>query len=320
MSVETVEFFTHDGDLAMQTLTELYAPDRPFKLSSTRKELEFSLRATQVGDLHGSLFRHNITTRALAPPFEDFMAVTVLDGAIRWISGGEDLALGPGDVLRCPTTAGSDTAYDGYEIAMVRIPAAAVEQVAQARAGLPAGQLRFDGMVPVSPAAARQWRQLSRFVHQSLSEPESLAATPLLNPQLIEMIAAMALAVFPNTTMTTAYSPGPSWVPPTAVRRAAAFIEAHAGQPVTLADIAAVAGVTDRALQYAFRRHYHLTPTGYLRQVRLERAHHDLRAADPASVVTVAAVARKWGWASPTQFSAAYRSQFGYPPSRTLRT
>jgi AraC-like DNA-binding protein len=320
MPVETVEFSTRDADLAMQTLTEVYAPDRPFRLSGTRKRLEFSLRATQVGDLHGGRFRSNMPTRALAAPFEDFMAATVLDGAIGWISGGEDLALGRGDVVRYPTTAGSDTAYDGYEVALVRIPIAAVELVAQARTGLPAGQLRFDGMVPVSPAAARQWRQLDRFVHQSLSEPELLAATPLLNPQLIEMVAAMALAVFPNTTMTTTYSPGPSWVPPAAVRRAAAFIEAHPDQPVTLADIAAVAGVTGRALQYAFRRHYQLTPTGYLRQVRLERAHHDLRTADPASAVTVAAVARKWGWASPTQFSAVYRRQFGHPPSRTLRT
>jgi AraC-like DNA-binding protein len=31
-------------------------------------------------------------------------------------------------------------------------------------------------------------------------------------------------------------------------------------------------------------------------------------------------VARQWGWASPSQFSAAYRRQFGLPPSQTLRS
>ena len=57
-----------------------------------------------------------------------------------------------------------------------------------------------------------------------------------------------------------------------------------------------------------------MTPTWYLRRVRLARAHQQLRAADPASGVTVAAVARQWGWASPSQFSAAYRRQFDLPP------
>ena len=104
------------------------------------------------------------------------------------------------------------------------------------------------------------------------------------------------------------------------VRRAAAFIDAHADQPITLADIAAAAGTTSRAVQHAFRRYYDMTPAWYLRRVRLARAHQQLRAADPASGVTVAAVARQWGWASPNQFSAASRRHFGLPPSQTLRS
>jgi AraC-like DNA-binding protein len=59
---------------------------------------------------------------------------------------------------------------------------------------------------------------------------------------------------------------------------------------------------------------------GYLRQVRLERAYAQLQAADPAGGSTVAAVARRWGWANPAHFAAAYRQRFGVPPSHTLRT
>ncbi len=83
-------------------------------------------------------------------------------------------------------------------------------------------------------------------------------------------------------------SRGPGRYPPGAARRAAEFIEAYADQPITAADIAAQAGVTLRALQYAFRRHYGITPTGYLRRIRLERARAELREADPASGLTVA--------------------------------
>ena len=76
------------------------------------------------------------------------------------------------------------------------------------------------------------------------------------------------LGAFPNTIMTSSYLPGPGWVPSSAARHAAEFIETHAGQPLTLGQIATASGVTARALQYAFRRHYGTTPTGYLRRLR----------------------------------------------------
>ncbi|MEU7612530.1 hypothetical protein [Micromonospora sp. NPDC049204] len=43
-----------------------------------------------------------------------------------------------------------------------------------------------------------------------------------------------------------------------------------------------------RALQLAFRRHHDTTPMRYVREVRLERAHRALRAADPTTGATVA--------------------------------
>lgn len=77
--------------------------------------------------------------------------------------------------------------------------------------------------------------------------------------------------------------------------------------------------MSGRALQYAFRRYYGTTPTGYLRQVRLERARDELAASSPAGGVTVAAVARKWGWANPAHFATAYGRQHGQSPGQTLR-
>ena len=88
---------------------------------------------------------------------------------------------------------------------------------------------------------------------------------------------------------------------------------------ITLAQIAAAAQVTTRALQYGFRKHYDTTPLAYLRTHRLQHAHRDLRAADPAARLTVAAVARKWGWVKPSRFTADYLQHYGRVPSRTLR-
>jgi transcriptional regulator GlxA family with amidase domain len=85
-----------------------------------------------------------------------------------------------------------------------------------------------------------------------------------------------------------------------------------------IADIAANAHVTIRAVQLAFRRHLDTTPMAYLRRVRLDHAHHDLSAAGPEDK-TVAAVAHRWGFTSSSRFAAYYRQAFGVHPSQTLR-
>ena len=94
------------------------------------------------------------------------------------------------------------------------------------------------------------------------------------------------------------------------LRRAIAYADDNADRDITTADMAAVAGVRPRALQYAFRRYRDTTPLQYLRQVRLQRAHRDLQAADP-NRTTVAAVAARWGFTNPGRFSTDYRTAYG---------
>jgi anti-anti-sigma factor len=103
------------------------------------------------------------------------------------------------------------------------------------------------------------------------------------------------------------------------VGRAVTFIEARAGDDIGVADIAAAAFVTVRAVQLAFRRYLGTTPLGYLRQVRLERAHAQLLSADPSDGTTVAAVAADWRFTNASRFTAYYRAAYGVPPAQTLR-
>lgn len=105
---------------------------------------------------------------------------------------------------------------------------------------------------------------------------------------------------------------------PAALQRAIAFIDAHAESRIRLADIVAAAGIGARALQYDFLRHHQITPLGYLRRVRLERAHRDLLAADPAGGDTVSAIAARWGFAQTGRFAEQYRAAYGRLPSQTL--
>ncbi|WP_018332700.1 helix-turn-helix transcriptional regulator [Actinomycetospora chiangmaiensis] len=106
---------------------------------------------------------------------------------------------------------------------------------------------------------------------------------------------------------------------PAALRRAVEYIEAHAGEDVSLDEIAQAARIGPRALQLAFNRHRGGSPMAYLRQVRLARAHRDLETADPTRGDTVAAIAAAWGFANPGRFATMYRETYGVSPSRTLR-
>ncbi|MGH3675509.1 MAG: helix-turn-helix transcriptional regulator [Mycobacterium sp.] len=102
------------------------------------------------------------------------------------------------------------------------------------------------------------------------------------------------------------------------LREAIAFIHENADADIGLEDIAGAGNVTPRSVQYAFRRHLGTTPLEYLRRVRLDLAHRDLQAADPARD-TVTAIAGRWGFAHAGRFSLAYKAAFGTPPSATLR-
>jgi AraC-like DNA-binding protein len=322
MPVEITELRSRDASVVHDTLNRMYAFERPLQFLSTSRPFELLMRSAQVGDLQTGRFRLDLPTRTVMPPLREFVAALVVSGRISWSAGSEQLTLSRGDVVRFPRGNAIDTAFTDHEVVLVQIPFGTVERVARTHTGIAGGEVRFEGLAPL-PSAARSWRELAGYVHRSLTSADVSGydplATPIVVAQLVDLVAGTALAVFPNTTMTLQYVPGVGRVSPAALRRAVAYIDAHSREPITLADIADAAGTTGRAVQAAFQRHYGLTPTGYLRRVRLDGAHHDLKAADPTAGATVAAVAARWGFADNKRFTTYYRDQYGVLPSQTLR-
>jgi AraC-like DNA-binding protein len=104
---------------------------------------------------------------------------------------------------------------------------------------------------------------------------------------------------------------------PSAVRRAEAFIAAHADRAVSMAEIAEAAGVCLRSLQDAFKRHRGTTLTETLQAVRLERFREALL--DPDGPEQVADIAFAAGFGHLGRAAAAYRARYGEAPSQTLR-
>jgi AraC-like DNA-binding protein len=322
MPVERIDLVTQDMDMLTELVSRMYAEHQARYRRIPEVRPEASVRGAVSGVLRAGLVRitgveYEATEEGAGAHATGLVAV---EGSVDMTAGRDRHRFARGQVFMLPPDQPYWTRGRGILFTMLQVPWSVVSQVAETHTGLPAADLRFESLGPVSEAASDMWARTVMFGCRQLIDSGITEISPLMAQEMSRLTAAALLTAFPNTTLTLGYVRGPDWVPPAAVRRAAAFINAHPHQPITLDDIAAAAGVTGRALQYAFRRHYDTTPTGYLRQVRIDHAHHELAAAEPGDGTTVSAVARKWGWTSPAHFAAAYRRQHGQLPSQTLRT
>jgi AraC-like DNA-binding protein len=102
------------------------------------------------------------------------------------------------------------------------------------------------------------------------------------------------------------------------VRAAEDHALSHLDEPVHVTDLCRAAGISERALQYAFKEVIGLSPRDYLVRLRLHRVRQALLAASQRTS-TVSVEALKWGFWHFGEFSRAYKDCFGELPSETLR-
>jgi len=322
--IDVVEFETSQPEVTYEYVHKAYTGYQ-IRYSVPLGDYRFRVRSCIGGP-----FRYDITdhvvgrAEATTNPFGEPTFGTLLKGHLHVHAGGlGEAALRPGDSFIYPSSQRMSARFENCEIATVQLPQDRTAAIAAAGSGLEPADLRFDSVTPVSPGTARYWQSLVAYVGRQLITPDQqapLRCSALLQSSALDMLAAAALKVFPNTAMTAAQAPDPGRVTPAAVRRAVAFIDEHADRDVSAADIAAAAHVTIRAIQLAFRRHLDTTPSAYLRRVRLDHAHQQLCAASPGDGVTVTEVATRWGFVSLSRFAATYRDAYGVLPSYTLRS
>lgn len=242
------------------------------------------------------------------------LGVVALEGHAEISAGPDEHRLTSGGVWLAPPHRLYAAHWHGLSVAQLQLRLAAVAQMAEACTGLPEAGFRFESMAPVSKAAAASFAATAVLVQQLLLDPGREEINALVARELARLTAAALLETFPSNAMRLGYVRSPGWMAPSAAARAAEFMQANATLPITLADIAGAAGVSANALQHGFRRHFDTTPLGYLRKLRLEHARLDLQAVTRDSAVTVAAVGRKWGWATPARFTADYLQHHGQLP------
>ncbi len=176
--------------------------------------------------------------------------------------------------------------------------------------------LRLAPAIDLASAALQPWLAQLQLLVNSPALLRLAQDNPLVAGNIEQLLISLLLSGQPCQALEEARA-RERIVSPACVRKAEAYMEANVAKPIRLGDIADAAGVPVRTLLDGFQRFRQHSPMQRLREMRLDRAHGQLLAADENT--SVAGVALDCGFAHFGRFSEAYRRRFGSSPSATLK-
>lgn len=309
---------TDDVEQARARVAEEFCEHGLHPAGST-KPFHLQFNAVSYGNVTLTFLDYGTTVNIAPKAFEDFYLVLIpLNGRAEVCTGGNHVLVEPGTAA-VPDPDGPTAMrwYAGTGQLVVRVGRQGLERRLRAAVGHELDRpLRFAPAMDLRAGTIRSWRDsVSLLQHDADREVRALDH-PALVGHLEALIETQLLYGQANNYLADLHQDSPA--PPALVRRAVAFIEDHAWEPLTVPDIAGAVGVGVRVLQTAFRAHLGTTPSARLREVRMSGAHEALAAGDP-STTTVAEVAGAWGIWHLGRFSVEYRRRWGESPSQTLR-
>ncbi|WP_187424822.1 helix-turn-helix transcriptional regulator [Marinomonas sp. IMCC 4694] len=101
------------------------------------------------------------------------------------------------------------------------------------------------------------------------------------------------------------------------VKQILLYVQDNITADITVDVLAGLCQISRKSLYNLLEREVGLTPSSYVRRLKLEKAHSELKSNERVKNVTQ--VALKYGFTNLGRFSAQYREQIGELPSQTLR-
>ncbi|MFD6424479.1 AraC family transcriptional regulator [Streptomyces sp. NPDC060198] len=315
--MDTERFDSTDLGATEEFLSRVYTPMR---IGGRPNDTQTRIERTAAGGLTVDRLTFGYTMSYTANPLGRICLITVHSGSMVDTTEGRDEVYGPGETfLIAPPDRPYTGALHSARYTTTMFDPAVLDTVAAAGAHRAPGPVRLTGRRALDGGANRRLGGTVAFLRDHVLTGPT-APDPLVVATATHHLAAVALSALPSTAYQEECHRVDSRDAHTGtLRRARTFIEENAHRAIGLSDIAAAAFVTPRAVQYAFSRHTDTSPLGYLRQVRLIRAHRELKTADPGTS-SVTRIAARWGFPHVGRFAAAYRRLYGTTPAATLRT
>ena len=310
---------TNDVDEARTEVAQVFCPHElePLKRGGG-PPIEVKLRSASMGSIGLTYLDYGGPVRIDPIPLKDFFLVQVpLAGSAKIRCGGKEIISDPGLAsVPHPDHALSMEWGAGNPQIIFYAERGALETQLGRLLGRPGRQpIEFDLGMNMSDPRVRSWWRSVEMLREDIVLGSPLLDEPLAARQLEQMIMNRLLLAHPHTA-SAALRDGDA-TQSRVVARARKLMEDHAGEELTVADIAEAVGVSLRALQEGFRRDLSTSPTAYLRDLRMARAHDQLRLGDP-SRTSVTEIAMKCGFVHLGRFSVEYRRRYSESPSQTL--
>lgn len=170
----------------------------------------------------------------------------------------------------------------------------------------------------LSPKECQVLRQTAAMMNRATSIDSSLVQNSAFMSDFENRLIECVSACLERVRCQAKYSVGGRQIRVRALKRALEVIGDRCHEPVSIAELQAVAGVSARTLLSAFKEEYGLSPKAYLQVYRLREVHRELLRAG-GSGSTVSDVANRWGFWHMGQFAADYKAMFGQLPSASLK-
>jgi AraC-like DNA-binding protein len=206
---------------------------------------------------------------------------------------------------------------ESYRQMHVRLERFALERHLEQLLGRPVmAPIQFHPAMDLRTPAAATWARSVRLLVEDLETLDGLAGQPTGDTPWTSFLMTGLLLSQPHnyTEQLTFQRATPR---PGGLRRAMDLIEEQPEGDLSVERLALAAGMSPRSLQRQFKEYVGVAPRDFVLQVRLTRAHDDLRIARPGTV-TVTEVALRWGFMHLPRFAAVYRQRYGELPSVTL--
>ncbi|MBN9742698.1 AraC family transcriptional regulator [Amycolatopsis sp. A1MSW2902] len=199
---------------------------------------------------------------------------------------------------------------------VLKIPKPVLDNHAAKLAGLRGSEgIRFDLTFDLHSGRGQSLLATVGFLYSELTRPNGLPTMPTACHELEAVLMTQLLMTAPNQLSPVLHG-NPAPPRQSRIRDVMEYVDANPAAITSIADLAAQAGLSARALQAGFQDVAGVSPAAYVRQVRLDRAHRELTAGTGGSVTEVAA---RWGFFHLSRFAAQYRRRFGVLPSETAR-
>lgn len=313
-------FHTGDLDEAREQVSRIFCEHR-LELIAGRGSLDARQNAARLRDVGLSYLSYGGEVRITPGELDTFFLVQIpLRGCAEISQGRVEIHSTPACASVLSATEPIDMRWHADNPQMiVRIDRGALEDHLAAMTGEPLEDApRFALGMELATPGARSWLRLVALLREELEQQGPMVQNPSTAARLEELlIRGLLLGQPSNYSSRLEVEIAPPR--PRLVRDAVEEMRARISEPLTVAELARSMGVSVRVLQSGFRRHLGTTPSSYLRDLRLERAHEDLLAASPLDGTTVTDVCMRWGFAHRGRFSASYRRRYGVSPGETLR-